>query len=266
LNKLLLLFCCFALIFSLSCRRAQTEYVTIALPDSFSTLDTLTTTASDSAAERIRNLFFNSLVKKDANFDYIGELASDIKTSEDGRTLTFTLREGVKFHNGSDFTSADVKYTFDELFKSNGYKAGAFFDTVDGQRVPHILSLETPDAKTVVFVVGRPAKLGFDGLVLTDDLEMGAILKNYGIGEASVMAILAGEDMVSICAGVDSIYEGHKAVVEAVDTGRISMDRIDQSLKRIATAKSKLCPPLRFEKDRLHELSIEITALNNRLN
>ncbi|MBC7900400.1 MAG: ABC transporter substrate-binding protein [Saprospiraceae bacterium] len=131
--------------------------MTIALPESFSTLDTLTTTASDSAAERVRNLMFNSLVKKDANFDYVGELASDIKTSEDGMTLTFTLRDNVKFHNGKDFTSADVKYTFDELFKSNGYKSGAFFDTVDTKRVAHIVSMQTPDAKTVVFTVGRPA-------------------------------------------------------------------------------------------------------------
>ncbi|MBA2335214.1 MAG: glycoside hydrolase family 3 N-terminal domain-containing protein [Pyrinomonadaceae bacterium] len=109
-------------------------------------------------------------------------------------------------------------------------------------------------------------ELGYEGLVLTDDLEMGAILKNYGIGEACVLAILAGEDMISICAGVDSIYEGYKAVTEAVDTGRISIERIDQSLERIASAKSKLSPPLRFDENRLQQLSTEITALNNRLN
>lgn len=140
-----------------SCRRTGSEYVTVALPESFSTLDTLTSTASDSAAERVRNLMFNSLVKKNENFEYVGDLASNISTSEDGKTLTFTLREGVKFHNGKDFTSADVKYTFDKLFESKGYKSGAFFDTVDDKQVAHITSLETPDAKTVVFAVGRPA-------------------------------------------------------------------------------------------------------------
>lgn len=140
---------------SWACRRTNSEFVTIALPDAFSSLDTLTTTQSDSAAERIRNLMFNSLVKKDQNFNYTGELASDIKVSEDGKTVTFSLREGVKFHNGKDFTSADVKYTFDELIKSNGYKSGAFFDTVEGKRVAHIVSLETPDPKTVVITVGK---------------------------------------------------------------------------------------------------------------
>jgi len=100
---------------------------------------------------------FNSLVKKNENFEYVGDLASDIKASEDGKTITITLRDGVKFHNGKDFTSADVKYTFDKMFESKGYKSGAFFDTLDGKQIPHISSLETPDPKTVVFSVGRPA-------------------------------------------------------------------------------------------------------------
>ena len=157
MQKYSFLLCSIVLIFSISCRRTQTEFVTIALPESFSTLDTLTTTASDSAAERVRNLLFNSLVRKDANFDYVGELASDIKTSEDGKTVTFTLRDNVKFHNGKVFTSADVKYTFDKLFESKGYKSGAFFDTVDKKPVAHIVSMDTPDTRTVVFTVGRPA-------------------------------------------------------------------------------------------------------------
>lgn len=109
-----------------SCRRNSNDFVTVALPESFSTLDTLTSTASDSAAERVRNLMFNSLIRKNENFDYVGELANDIKTSEDGKTVTLILREGVKFHNGKELSSADVKYTFDKLFESKGYKSGAF--------------------------------------------------------------------------------------------------------------------------------------------
>jgi ABC-type dipeptide transport system, periplasmic component len=168
---------------SFSCRRVDTSYVTIASPETFTTFDTLTTAGTDSAAERVRNLIFNTLVKKNESFDYVGELAKDIKVSEDGKTVTFTLQDNVKFHNGKEFTSADVKYTFDEMFKANGYKAGAFFDTeidksiapaatpaanantapnantaeVKTRRVPHIVSIETPDPKTVVITVARPA-------------------------------------------------------------------------------------------------------------
>lgn len=165
-----------------SCRRVDTEYITIASPEIFTTFDTLTTTGTDSAAERVRNLLFNTLVKKNESFDYVGELAKDIKVSEDGKTVTFTLQDNVKFHNGKDFTSADVKYTFDEMFKANGYKAGAFYDTevektaapaasppantnaananaaaVKTKRVAHIVSIETPDPKTVIITVARPA-------------------------------------------------------------------------------------------------------------
>jgi len=156
-----------------SCRRTSSEFVTVALSEQFNTFDTLTTEKNDAAAERVSNLLFNSLVKKAENFDYVGDLASEIKTSEDGKTISFTLRDGVKFHNGQPFTSADVKYTFEQLFDSKGFKSTAFFDTVpvapgevvlgpDGKPsktkpVPHILSIETPDAKTVVFNLQRPA-------------------------------------------------------------------------------------------------------------
>ena len=167
-----------------TCRQRTSDAVTVALPEKFTTLDTLTTASSESSAERIKNLMFNTLVRKDENFDYVGELAKEITTSPDNLTITFTLRDNVKFHNGKALTSADVKYTFDELFKANGFKAKAFFDTVPVDKteatkpsdapgtntnsaakpaepktksVPHITSIATPDATTVVFVVTRPA-------------------------------------------------------------------------------------------------------------
>jgi hypothetical protein len=84
LRKLFFIFLILSIAISISCRRANTEFVTLALPEAFSTFDTLTTEKSDAAAERVRNLIFNSLIRKDENFDYVGELASEIKTSEDG--------------------------------------------------------------------------------------------------------------------------------------------------------------------------------------
>ncbi len=109
-------------------------------------------------------------------------------------------------------------------------------------------------------------ELGFDGLVVTDDLEMGAILKAYGIGEACKRAVLAGEDMLSICAGVEAIYDGYNAVSHAVGSGEISEDRLDRSLAKIAAAKSKLSEPLPFDLYRIQILSSEIAALNHDLN
>lgn len=109
------------------------------------------------------------------------------------------------------------------------------------------------------------AQLGFDGLALTDDLEMGAIQKNYGIGEACKMAVKAGQDQLLICNDAGAIREGFRAVLEAVKSGEIAESRVNKSLQRVAAAKNLIEPPLDFDKDRLAELSNEISDLKARL-
>lgn len=109
-------------------------------------------------------------------------------------------------------------------------------------------------------------KLGFKNLVLTDDLEMGAILKSYGIGEACKKALLAGEDMLTICNSTDAIREGHAAILSAFDNGEITEARIDESLRRIAFVKNRMSEPLPFDISRLEALSGEIAEFNKKLN
>ena len=109
-------------------------------------------------------------------------------------------------------------------------------------------------------------ELGYDGLVLTDDLEMGAIVENYGIGEACKMAINAGADMLAICASVDAIKHGHDAISAAVTSGEISEERIDRSIDRISSLRRSLQDPPPFDNDRLEALSNEIAELNAQLN
>ncbi|HYP49399.1 MAG TPA: ABC transporter substrate-binding protein, partial [Pyrinomonadaceae bacterium] len=145
------------LFFTFSCRTQSRDALNIALGDKFSGLDTISTVQSDAAADRIRNLMFNSLVEKNEKFEYVGELAKDIKIDAENLTVTFVLHDNVKFHNGKDLTSADAKYTLSALFDKGGYKAASFYDTVGGQKQYHITSMETPDAKTLVLKVSRPA-------------------------------------------------------------------------------------------------------------
>jgi beta-N-acetylhexosaminidase len=101
-------------------------------------------------------------------------------------------------------------------------------------------------------------KLDFQGLVVTDDMEMGAILRNYGIGDACKMATKAGEDMLLICASVEQITNGFRAVLDAVESGEIRESRIDESLQRIFAIKSQMSLPLLFDENRISELSSEI--------
>ena len=108
--------------------------------------------------------------------------------------------------------------------------------------------------------------LNFTGVAITDDMEMGAVVRNYGIGEASKMAINAGNDMLAICANPDVIYEAHRAITNAVTGGEISEARIDESIGRIAELKTNIKEPSKFDKPRLTEIDERIKKLNQHLN
>jgi len=85
-------------------------------------------------------------------------------------------------------------------------------------------------------------ELGFDGLVFTDALEMQAIAGRFGVGEAAVMAVEAGADVVLVAWPRDwrVALEAVEALEEAIDRGRLSEERIDRSLRRILAAKERL--------------------------
>lgn len=66
--------------------------------------------ASDSASHEVCDLIYNGLVKYDKDLNLVGDLARDWKVSEDGKTITFFLRKGVKWHDGKEFTAWDVLF------------------------------------------------------------------------------------------------------------------------------------------------------------
>jgi len=138
-----------------SCRRQSNVFV-IALSDNVKTIDPIGSPSVDAASERVRSLMFNSLVKKDEKFDYVPELASKIDRSEDGLTFTFTLRDGVTFHDGRPFTSADAKYTLDTVLASTFAKAASFFEGSGANRKAYVKSVEAPDAHTLVIRLNSP--------------------------------------------------------------------------------------------------------------
>ena len=149
---ILLVFLITLLLIPPGCRQRSNSFV-IALGDNVRTIDPIGSPSVDAASERVRTLMFNSLVKKNEKFDYTGELASDIKRSDDGLTYTFTLHDGVLFHDRRAMTSADVKYTLDLVFASNFAKSASFYDT---DKRSYIKSVEAPDPRTVVVTLTKP--------------------------------------------------------------------------------------------------------------
>jgi peptide/nickel transport system substrate-binding protein len=86
----------------------------------------------------------------------VGELASNIMRSDDGLAYTFTLRDGVKFHDGRLLTSADAKYTLDTVFSSNFAKSASFYEGSGANKKSYIKTVEAPDDKTVVVRLIKP--------------------------------------------------------------------------------------------------------------
>ncbi len=152
---ILLIFLVALLITPAGCRQRSNAFV-IALGDNIRTIDPIGSPSVDAASERVRTLIFNTLVKKDEKFDYVGELASDIKRSDDGLTYTFTLHDGVQFHDGRTMSSADVKYTLDLLFSSNFAKSASFYKGSGAEKRSYVKSVEAPDARTIVVTLIEP--------------------------------------------------------------------------------------------------------------
>src|SRR6266550_2949115 len=80
-------------------------------------------------------------------------------------------------------------------------------------------------------------ELGYQHLVVTDDLEMGAIAKHCEIESAVVRAFIAGEDMMLICAHPEIIRRGYQALLGVPRDGKLPKDRMRASLKRVASIK-----------------------------
>jgi beta-N-acetylhexosaminidase len=108
-------------------------------------------------------------------------------------------------------------------------------------------------------------ELGYKHLVVTDDLEMGAIAKHTEIEDAVVRAFQAGEDMLLICATPATIRRGYQALLAAARDGRISEKRIHTSLKLIAATKALVGPSPPLDMEKYKGLAKEIQELNETL-
>lgn len=97
----------------------------------------------------VTDQIFNGLVGLDADLQPVPELAEGWTIEDDGRTYRFALRRDVRWHDGVPFTAADVKFTFEQALLEYHSRTRAALE-------PLVVSVETPDAHTVVFRLRRP--------------------------------------------------------------------------------------------------------------
>src|SRR5437879_4020730 len=116
--------------------------------------------------------------------------------------------------------------------------------------------------------------MGFEGVIVTDDLEMGA-LATIGEATAGIRAIQAGADYLLFRYDESAPVEAHRRIVEAVRAGAMSTARLDESVRRIVTLKraysiylgTRVAPPLDLEANGRVALDLardSITLLRNR--
>jgi beta-N-acetylhexosaminidase len=98
-------------------------------------------------------------------------------------------------------------------------------------------------------------EFGYDGLIMTDDLDMGAILNEYGLEETIRLAIEAGNDWVMICHRVKAIEEVNATL------GKLPPAQIQRALESVARTKTRLAPPHEFSEAKFQEIDREIWDL-----
>ncbi|HKB08455.1 MAG TPA: ABC transporter substrate-binding protein [Candidatus Polarisedimenticolia bacterium] len=99
--------------------------------------------ASDQISDMVARLVGDGLVDRDVDLNVVPRLAESWSFSDGGRTLTFHLRPGVRFHDGHPLTSEDVKYTYERVIDPKSHALGRLDGFLPIERV------ETPDATTV---------------------------------------------------------------------------------------------------------------------
>ncbi len=182
----------------------------------------------------------------------VGEFASEfIRGMQESRVLACAKHfpghgdTSVDSHYGLPVIDKDIEeirdadlYPF-KVVVENGAEAvmstHIVFEAID-EKLPATLS---PAVLTGVL----RGELGFDGLIVTDGMQMGAIVKNFGIAEGCVMAVKAGADLLVTGSGnmsrsdIRAQRDAYLAVVNAVINGEIGEDRIDESVMRILRTK-----------------------------
>lgn len=194
----------------------------------------------------------NNPVIGDRSFGNNKDIVSSLGTSTMKGIQSKNIISVVKHFPGHGDTSVDshvnlpvVNYNINRLnsFEFVPFKT-AIQNGADAVMVGHILlpkiDNKYPSSMSYEIVTNILRKdLGFNGLIVSDDMTMGAITENYSIEEAAVKSINTGVDLLLVCQKYENTENVLKALKEAVLNGTISKERLDNALYNIISIKKK---------------------------
>lgn len=217
-------------------------------------LDAVSSLATRTAIE-MRDLGFNLNLGVMVNTHSFYSYTSDVdRATRIGETITkhyaanhvFTGYE--YFPGGADYTVPGMKLDASKasLMDDDGRVFAQLIDAT-GEEHPMIMvnavKVTSIDANHPVSL-SKPIitdwlrkEMGFDGVVITDDIEVGAAVAGMSIEDYAVRTINAGSDMVIVCKHAKHIKDVHDALMQAVENGTISEARLDESVRRIMLMK-----------------------------
>ena len=217
-------------------------------------LDAVSSLATRTAIE-MRDLGFNLNLGVMVNTHSFYSYTSDVdRAARIGETITkhyaanhvFT---GYKyFPGGADYTVPGMKLdaskaslmdddgrVFAQLIGATGEEHPMIM--VNAVKVTSIDANHPVSLSKLIITDWLRKELGFDGVVITDDIEVGAAVAGISIEDYAVRTINAGSDMVIVCKHAKHIKDVHDALMQAVENGTISEARLDESVRRIMLMK-----------------------------
>lgn len=135
-----------------------------------------------------------------------------------------------------------IEKTWDELKECELVPFITALPKADMVMVSHITAVNVtsdklPTSMSETMITGKLRnELGYDGVIITDAMAMGAVADNYTSAEAAVTAVKAGADIILM---PESLEKSFNAVLNAVNSGEISISRIEESAERVLTLKAK---------------------------
>jgi beta-N-acetylhexosaminidase len=154
-----------------------------------------------------------------------------------------------------------VTVSSDDLEASELAVFRAFSQRVDSMMIGHAFYPSIEEGNTASSLSPKivtdllRSELGFRGLIMTDDLDMGAILNHYGLEETIHLAITAGNDIAMICHRVNVVEEAHGFL------GKLPAAVLDRALASVAAFKKKLVPPDRWDESEFRRRDSEVWDL-----